>query len=294
MRLRMLASYHWPLCAWPPKRRGEGMIRTMKKTQLLTLIAILVLAACASVYATAPAYQLTLVNPMPAETGYIWTTGMGGSENCYIGPVTLEVRKLDSSTGLYDFAGYQRTLCVDVLGTIYSGCTWYADSATGVPNSVLGGDEASRTASWDRIVSMAENNPGWATDSGPGAFDAIQNAGIQTAVWEMLRDGSNFDLGSGNFQLGSTSAGSSIATSAQGFFAGSSNYTPGCSSDTIYYKATNWDANGNKISSQYGQDQLFFVVEPHHPNKDVPEFPAAMLCPLGLATLAMIKRRFAK
>jgi|GEM_PF-2727474 len=263
----------------------------MRKTHLIALAAILMLAVCATTYA-APGYQLILRNPMPAATGNIWTTGLSGYENCYIGPLTLEVRKLNAQTGTYDFLTYQRSLCVDILGTITANGVWYADLATDVPNGVLGADAAAKSASWDRIVWMAQKNPGWTYTEGPDAFDAVQNAGLQVAIWEVLRDGSNFDLANGNFKLGSTSAGTSIADAAQQFFAASNNYTSGYANGRLYFEAGNWDANGNKITSQNGQDQLFFIIEPNSP--PVPEFPAAMLSPLGLIAVGAIRRRFAK
>lgn len=265
----------------------------MRRTRLLVISAILIIAACASAYAT-PGYQLILRNPMPAVTGYIWTTGMSGFENCYIGPVTLEVRQLNATTGAYDLLGYQRTLCVDVLGTIANNCVWYADAASGVPNAVMGADAAARSANWDRIVWTAQNNPGWTLASGTGAFNAVQNAGIQTAVWEMLRDGSNFNLSSGNFKLGSTSVGAQVASSAQAFFDSSSGYTPGYAANATYYKATNWTADGKKITGQYGQDQLFFIPDYHQPGPDVPEIPTALLGPLGLIAVGFLRRKFAR
>jgi hypothetical protein len=263
----------------------------MRNMRLTVLAACLVLAACVSANATAPGYQLTLRNPMPAATGYIWTTGMSGYENCYIGPITLEVRKLNESTGAYDFLGYQRSLCVDLLGTITTNSTWYANLATDVPNGVLGADAAAKAANWDRVVWIAQSNPGWTYTEGPEAFNAVSNAGLQVAVWEALRDGSSFNLTGGNFKLGSTSAGTSIATAAQQFFANSSDFTLGFANGHLYFEAGNWDANGNKLAG-CGQDQLFFITQPNTPT--VPEFPVPILCPLGLMIIGTIKRRFAK
>jgi hypothetical protein len=263
----------------------------MRNTRLTVLAACLILAACVSASATAPGYQLILRNPMPAATGSIWTTGMSGYESCYIGPITLEVRKLNESTGAYDFLTYQRSLCVDILGTITANATWYADLATDVPNGVLGATAAARSANWDRVVWIAQQNPGWTYTEGPEAFNAVSNAGLQVAVWEVLRDGGNFNLTSGAFKLGSTSAGTSIATSAQQFFADSSDFTLGYANGHMYFEAGNWDANGNKLSG-YGQDQLFFISEPNVP--PVPEFPVAILGPLGLMVIGTLRRRFAK
>jgi len=246
----------------------------------------------AGAYAT-PQYQLILRNPMPAATGQIWTTGMSAYETCYIGPVTLEVRKLNPNTGLYDFLGYQRTLCVDILGTITANCTWYADVVSGVPNCVLGADQAEKSANWDRVVWMAQKNPGWTVTSGtdPVPFNAADNAGIQLAVWEVMRDGSNWDLNAGNFKAKNFSN-SLIPTSAYGFFTASAGFVLGYGMNHGYFQATNWDQNGNKLSG-YGQDQLFFIPEYSIPPV-VPEFPTAVLGPLGLLAFGALKRRFAK
>lgn len=265
----------------------------MRTTRLTVLAACLVLAACVSANATGPGYKLILRNPMPAATGYISTTGLSGFENCYLGPITLEVQKLNATTGAYDFLAYQRSLCVDILGTITTNSTWYADLATDVPNGVLGANDADKRANWDRVVWIAQQNPGWTYTEGSQAFNAVSNAGLQVAVWEALRDGSNFDLSNGAFKLGSTSAGDAIAASAQQFFTDSNGFTLGYANGHMYFEAANWDSNGNKITSQNGQDQLFFISEPSgHPS--VPEFPAAALCPLGLLAIAMIRRGFAK
>jgi hypothetical protein len=265
---------------------------TKRTTRLSVWALLIVMAVCASAYAT-PQYKLILRNPMPAATGYIWTTGMSAYENCYIGPVTLEVRQLNTTTGAYDFLGYQRTLCVDILGTITANCTWYADVVTGVPNCVLGATEAEESANWDRVVWMAQKNPGWTVTSGtdPVPFDAVQNAGIQVAVWEVMRDGSNWNLTSGNFKATSFSNGQ-IPNSAYGFFTASADFTLGYGTNHGYFEATNWDENGNKLPG-YGQDQLFFIPEFSGP-PPIPEIPAAMLCPLGLLAIGAIRRRFAK
>ncbi len=263
----------------------------MRNTRLTVLAACLILAICVSANATAPGYQLILRNPMPAATGYVWTTGMSGFENCYLGPVTLEVRKLNESTGAYDFLCYQRSLCVDLLGTITTNCTWYADLSTNLPNGVLGANDADKAASWDRAVWIAQTNPGWTYTEGSEAFNAVQNAGLQVAVWEALRDGGSFDLTGGNFKLGSTSGGTSIATAAEQFFTDSSDFTLGYADGHPYFQAGNWDADGNKLSG-CGQDQLFFISETNVPT--VPEFPVPILCPLGLMLVGAIRRRFAK
>jgi len=264
----------------------------MKPARRVVWALLVVMVLSAGAYAT-PQYQLILRNPMPAATGQIWTTGMSAYETCYIGPVTLEVRKLNPNTGLYDFLGYQRTLCVDILGTITANCTWYADVVSGVPNCVLGADQAEKSANWDRVVWMAQKNPGWTVTSGtdPVPFNAADNAGIQLAVWEVMRDGSNWDLNAGNFKAKNFSN-SLIPTSAYGFFTASAGFVLGYGMNHGYFQATNWDQNGNKLSG-YGQDQLFFIPEYSIPPV-VPEFPTAVLGPLGLLAFGALKRRFAK
>ncbi len=263
----------------------------LRTTRLIVCALLIVVAVCASAYAT-PQYQLILRSPMPEATGQIWTAGMSGYESCYIGAVKLEVRKLNDVTGQYDFLAYQRTLCVDILGTITANCTWYADIVTGIPNSVLGADEAEKSANWDRVVWMAQKNPGWSVASGtdPVPFGAVDNAGIQLAVWEVMRDGTTWDLNSGNFKAKSFSA-SGISESAYGFFTASDGFTLGYGTNHGYFEATNWDEDGNKLPGS-GQDQLFFI--PEYTRPPVPEIPAAMLCPLGLLAIGAIRRRFAK
>lgn len=263
----------------------------MNKTLLIVVAICLILAACVCANATPPGYQLVLRNPMPATTGYVWTTGMSGFVNCYIGPLTVELRQYNPTTRAYDFVGYQRTLCVDLLGTITTNAVWYADLAVDVPNGILGADAAARAANWDRVVWMAQANPGWTYTDGPQAFNAVQNAGLQVAVWEVMRDGGNFNLSTGNFKLGSTSAGTAVTAAAQQFFADSSGFPIGYAAGRPYFKAGNWDANGNKLPG-FGQDQLFFITEPNVPV--VPEFPVPILCPLGLMIVGSIRRRFAK
>lgn len=264
----------------------------MRNIRLTMLAACLILAACVCANATAPGYQLILRNPMPSVTGYVWTTGMSGFVNCYIGPLNVEVRQYNPTTRAYDFVGYQRTLCVDLLGTITTNAVWYADLATDVPGGILGADSAAKAVNWDRIVWMAQTNPGWTYTEGPDAFNAVQNAGLQVAMWEVMRDGGDFSLAAGNFKLGSTSAGSSVAAAAQQFFANSSDFAIGYAVGRPYFKAGNWDANGNKLPG-FGQDQLFFITQPNVP-PIVPEFPVPILGPLGMLVLGTLRRRLAK
>lgn len=217
-------------------------------------------------------YKLTLRGPLPSVTGKVWLDGPNVWQNVYIGPVYIDIYDVATKETVR-----QRMLCVDLLGQITLNQTWDANLTTGRPSGVVS-DHA-----WDTAVYMAQNNSGWAVGGWPSGDQATQDAAIQVAVWEVIRDDATFNLDTGSFRLGSTLSGASraaVASTALGYFT-SANAPAGYAASHPWYEA---------VSS--GQDMLFFVPEPQTPV--VPEVPAAALAPAGLALVGLLRRRLAR
>lgn len=233
------------------------------------LIAVLVVA-CITSAAWGADYKLTMRGPLPSVTGKVWLDGPDVWQNVYIGPVWIDVLNI-ATNELYT----QRMLCVDLLGQIKLNQTWYANLATGVPSGVV------NAHAWDMAVWMAQNNPGWAM-GWPSGSAAVQDAAIQIAIWEVIRDDTNWNLGAGSFKLYSSISGASrtdVANMAKAFF-DAANPPTGYAADHPWF-----DAIGS------GQDLVFFIPER---SEVVPEIPAALLAPMGLGIIAAVRRKLAK
>ncbi len=260
----------------------------MRMTRVVLLCGALLVALCAMASA-AGQYKLTLLNnpalyPYPtynANIQYRDSANVLHSEAVALGPVWIKV--LNTST---NDAYYSRMLCVDIQGTINWGQTWDADLAYDTPDHVAG------VEAWSRAVYIAKNATGGAWALG-GATTGVQDAAIQTAIWEVIQDDpdlSSWNLGADRFSLSSIWGDSSgniksqIASTAYGYFSDAFNNAGSSYGNGYAYFKTVDPAL---------QDLIYFVppTPPQLP-PPVPEFPAVALGPLGCGIVAMLRRRF--
>lgn len=235
----------------------------------MCLVAILAAVLTGSV--AAADYKLTLRSPLPTVTGKIWLDGPNVWQNVYIGPVWVEVFNVSSSE-----TTLQRMLCVDLLGQITLNQQWDAILRTGRPSGVVS-DHA-----WDTAVWMAQKNTGWATGGWPSGSQAVQDAAIQVAVWEVIRDDTAWNLDAGSFRLGSSLSGADrnqVASTALAFYNAAA-APAGYASDHPWFDSVN-----------SGQDMVFFIPETQ---TVIPEASAGMLAPLGIAAIGLVRRKLGR
>lgn len=200
----------------------------------------------------------------PCETAYIEYKMPGMSsykkENVYVGVQKVQVT-VNNATSV------QNMLCVDLFQSSPN-YSWTATlESSGTPYSWI-----SSTA-WDRATYLVDNYLNM-----PSLTNA-QGAQLQSLVWEIIMDDPtslNNYLSGGNFQL---------------------DYMPSWAKSSDY--AQMWQTAlsapvgyGNGHYWYYSKDYQDLVLVGNTPA--VPEIPAALLAPVGLAVLGCIKRKTAK
>jgi len=159
------------------------------------------------------------------------------------------------------WSGYKWMFCMDRNWLLQSG-DWYQQLVGQAPGTNNLPPLSYNSDQWSRKVwLMHRYSMGVLTD-------ADKACGLQLAIWEVITD-QTLDLGTGNFQV-------------------VSGFTP----TAIGYANSYLSTVQLSSAAQLAADVCY--VDGQNLNEVIPEIPAAVLAPLGLAALGLIRRRFAR
>jgi len=223
---------------------------------IVLLIAVVSFALCG--VAAMAAYDWHLISPRSAAGGWVNTT-ISRDGGAYYGQLAGAFF-LDVASAPVPHPATITTYCIDF--TNVANDDWYIRILGGKP-APASGVPAMTDAAWKDLAWL--NQTYW-TDS---LTSATKSAGFQLAVWDCLYDSGTanaYDVTQGAFK-----AKDSAAAEAQMYLNA--------------LKTANGDFTANTVFYQDDQNQM---------GKNVPEIPTALLAPLGLSVLGLIRRRFAK
>lgn len=203
-------------------------------------------------------------------------SGVFGVSNVWVGTIKVKLSNDDKAT----WGSMQQMLCVDLAGRVPQSAPdnpWAVTLMTGYkPAGVVS------NMAWDKVTKLVDSYL-------PSVISASSNADaarLQALVWEIMRDDpTNLSAITGGstsqtdaFRLAGTPSWATDAT-AQQMFNVAEGAEQGYGSGHQWYLANNDNF----------QDLVFYMPVP---SNAVPEVPTAVLAPLGLTLIGLIRRKF--